>query len=149
MSSLAFFFAKLSPRQYNEKIESQFCPLLAIPSITKRFYSNYYFLWSIILKFFIRQTLPDGSTLKLPPVILACLGNDPKKPTLCIYGHLDVQPANRSDGWDTEPFEMEIQGDRMFGRGTTDDKGPAISWLHVVEAFNANKLDLPVNLKVS
>lgn len=39
------------------------------------------------------QTLPDGSQLPLPPILLADLGKDPKKKTLLIYGHLDVQPA--------------------------------------------------------
>ncbi len=39
------------------------------------------------------QTLPDGSKIPLPPVILGVLGNDPKKNTICMYGHLDVQPA--------------------------------------------------------
>jgi len=39
--------------------------------------------------------MPDGSKLKLPPVLLGELGNDPKKKKLCIYGHLDVQPARK------------------------------------------------------
>ena len=39
------------------------------------------------------QHLPDGSTLPLPPVLTGQIGNDPKKKTVCIYGHLDVQPA--------------------------------------------------------
>lgn len=39
------------------------------------------------------QTLPDGTKLPLPPVLLGTLGNDPKKKTILIYGHLDVQPA--------------------------------------------------------
>ena len=34
------------------------------------------------------------------------LGTDPNKKTLLIYGHLDVQPAMVSDGWDTEPFKL-------------------------------------------
>ena len=51
------------------------------------------------------QTLPDGSgQLKLPPVLLGQLGSDPAKKTLLIYGHLDVQPALKEDGWDYEPF---------------------------------------------
>lgn len=40
-----------------------------------------------------KQTLPDGSQIDLPPVILGHLGSDPNKKTVCIYGHLDVQPA--------------------------------------------------------
>ena len=39
------------------------------------------------------QTLPDGSKIELPPVLLGQLGTDPKKKTLLVYGHLDVQPA--------------------------------------------------------
>jgi nonspecific dipeptidase len=65
-----------------------------------------------------------------------------------LDGHLDVQPALKSDGWDTEPFEMvEING-VMYGRGTTDDKGPALSWLWMIEAFNALGIELPVNVKI-
>ena len=50
------------------------------------------------------QEMPDGSKLKLPPVLMGQLGNDPNKKTLLVYGHLDVQPAAVEDGWDTEPF---------------------------------------------
>ncbi|XP_013763574.1 cytosolic non-specific dipeptidase-like, partial [Pundamilia nyererei] len=50
--------------------------------------------------------LPSGEEIPLPPIILGQLGSDPAKKTVCIYGHLDVQPANISDGWDTEPFTL-------------------------------------------
>ena len=52
------------------------------------------------------QKMHDGKTYPLPPVLLARVGNDPAKKTLLIYGHLDVQPALKSDGWHTEPFKM-------------------------------------------
>lgn len=42
-----------------------------------------------------------------------------------ILGHLDVVPAG--DGWDTDPFEATIVGDRIYGRGVSDDKGPTIA----------------------
>ncbi|GMI34928.1 hypothetical protein TrCOL_g10974 [Triparma columacea] len=94
------------------------------------------------------QKLDDGTTIPLPPILLGQFGNDPKKKTVCVYGHLDVQPALLSDGWNTEPFELtEIDG-KLFGRGSTDDKGPALSWLWMVEAFNELKMDLPVNIKM-
>ncbi|XKL60005.1 hypothetical protein PGB90_001021 [Kerria lacca] len=93
------------------------------------------------------QEFSNGTTLKLPPVILGSLGNDHEKPTVCVYGHLDVQPAALSDGWNTDPFELVIKDGKMYGRGSTDDKGPAISWLHVVEAFKNTNSELPVNLK--
>jgi nonspecific dipeptidase len=76
------------------------------------------------------------------------LGKDPKKKTVLVYGHLDVQPALKSDGWDSEPFEMTERDGKLFGRGTTDDKGPVIAWIHALEAFKATDHDIPVNVKV-
>ncbi|KAJ8953997.1 hypothetical protein NQ318_004288 [Aromia moschata] len=71
------------------------------------------------------QKLPDGSTIPLPPVLLGSLGDDPKKKTVLIYGHLDVQPAYIEDGWDSEPFVLTERDGKLYGRGSTDDKGPA------------------------
>ncbi|CAG0898011.1 unnamed protein product, partial [Cyprideis torosa] len=93
------------------------------------------------------QTLPDGDVIPLPPVLLGSLGNDPAKVTLVLYGHLDVQPASKSDGWDTEPFELTEKDGKLFGRGASDDKGPVLGWIHVIEAFKNTGVDLPVNLK--
>lgn len=50
--------------------------------------------------------LPSGEEIPLPPIVLGQLGSDPSKKTVCIYGHLDVQPALIEDGWDTEPFTL-------------------------------------------
>ncbi len=52
------------------------------------------------------QQMHDGKIYPLPPILLASVGNDASKKTLLIYGHLDVQPALKSDGWNTEPFQM-------------------------------------------
>ncbi|VTJ51582.1 Hypothetical predicted protein [Marmota monax] len=62
-----------------------------------------------------KQKLPDGSEIPLPPILLGKLGSDPRKKTVCVYGHLDVQPASLEDGWDSEPFtltERDVQ--RVF-----------------------------------
>lgn len=61
--------------------------------------------------------LPSGDEIPLPPIVLGRLGSDPGKKTVCIYGHLDVQPANIDDGWDTEPFtlvEKDGEGQKLF-----------------------------------
>lgn len=83
------------------------------------------------------QDLPDGRTIPLPPVIIGSFGKDPKKKTVCVYGHLDVQPALKEDGWDTEPFVLTEKDGKLFGRGSSDDKGPVLCWLHAVEGFKA------------
>ncbi|KAL5291197.1 CNDP2 family protein [Megaselia abdita] len=93
------------------------------------------------------QTLPNGTTIPLPNVILGTLGNDPKKKTIVVYGHLDVQPALKEDGWDTEPFVLTEVDGKLFARGSTDDKGPVLCWIHAIEAYQKNGMDLPVNLK--
>ena len=54
-----------------------------------------------------------------------------------------------SDGWNTDPFTLTvIDNDKMVGRGSTDDKGPICAWVNVLEAHQAQQLDLPVNLRL-
>ncbi|KAF2729182.1 CNDP dipeptidase [Polyplosphaeria fusca] len=90
---------------------------------------------------------PGHEHLDLPPVLLGRYGSDPKKKTVLVYGHYDVQPAQTSDGWATDPFKLSIDDkDRMFGRGSTDDKGPVLGWLNAIEAHQKAGVDIPVNL---
>jgi len=93
------------------------------------------------------QTLPDGKQIPLPPVLFGQLGSDPKKKTICLYGHLDVQPALKEDGWDTEPFTLVEKDGKLYGRGSTDDKGPVLGWIHALQAYQASGAPVPVNLK--
>jgi nonspecific dipeptidase len=80
-------------------------------------------------------------------VIFATFGSDPKKKTVLIYGHLDVQPAKKEDGWDTEPFKLTDIDGKLYGRGATDDKGPVLGWIHAIEAYQEQKVEIPVNIK--
>jgi cytosolic nonspecific dipeptidase len=95
------------------------------------------------------QTLPDGSKIPLPPLVFGNLGADPKKKTVLIYGHLDVQPAAIEDGWDTEPFILTEKDGKLWGRGSTDDKGPVLDWLNAIEAYRELNEEMPINLKVN
>ncbi|XP_036001153.1 cytosolic non-specific dipeptidase [Fundulus heteroclitus] len=93
------------------------------------------------------QKLPSGEDIPLPPILLGSLGSDPAKKTVCIYGHLDVQPAQMKDGWDTEPFTLVEKDGKLYGRGATDDKGPVLAWLNCIEAYQKIQQDLPINIK--
>lgn len=93
------------------------------------------------------QKLPDGTEIPLPPLVFGHLGNDAKKKTVLIYGHLDVQPAAVSDGWDTEPFILTEKNGNLYGRGSTDDKGPVLDWINAIEAYKELGQDIPINLK--
>ena len=79
------------------------------------------------------------------PLVHAVFGSDKKLPTVTVYNHMDVQPASKeTEPWDTEPFVMIQKGDTYFGRGTTDDKGPALSALYGARA--ALEANIPVNI---
>nr|XP_010970092.1 cytosolic non-specific dipeptidase [Camelus bactrianus]XP_045364325.1 cytosolic non-specific dipeptidase [Camelus bactrianus] len=93
------------------------------------------------------QKLPDGSEIPLPPILLGKLGSDPQKKTVCIYGHLDVQPAALEDGWDSEPFTLVERDGKLYGRGATDDKGPVAGWMNALEAFQKMGQEVPVNIR--
>lgn len=81
------------------------------------------------------------------PMVHGRFGNDDDLPTVTIYNHLDVQPASReTEPWETEPFVFTKKGDRYFGRGTTDDKGPAMAALWGAHA--ARQAGVPVNIRV-
>jgi len=95
----------------------------------------------------LSQTLNEKK-VQLPPVLIGTLGNDKSKTTICLYGHLDVQPADISDGWASEPFVLTERNGKLYGRGSSDDKGPVLGWLHAIEAFQNTGIELPVNLKV-
>jgi acetylornithine deacetylase/succinyl-diaminopimelate desuccinylase-like protein len=62
------------------------------------------------------------------PIVYGRFDRGPQYPTVTVYNHLDVQPAEGPD-WNSPPFEFKREGDRYLGRGTTDDKGPAITAL--------------------
>jgi acetylornithine deacetylase/succinyl-diaminopimelate desuccinylase-like protein len=80
------------------------------------------------------------------PVVHGVFGTDYGRPTVTVYNHIDVQPASKeTEPWNTEPFVFTKQGDTYFGRGTTDDKGPALTALFGARA--AMDAGVPVNIR--
>jgi acetylornithine deacetylase/succinyl-diaminopimelate desuccinylase-like protein len=61
------------------------------------------------------------------PAVFACWpAADPAAPTVCVYGHHDVQPVDPVAEWDFPPFEPTELGGALFGRGASDDKGQVL-----------------------
>lgn len=71
---------------------------------------------------------------------------DPALPTVLVYGHYDVQPAVPLELWTTPPFEPEIRNERIYARGSADDKGQFYMHLKAFEAMWASG-ELPCNVK--
>src|SRR5256886_7473180 len=65
-----------------------------------------------------------------------------RSPTVAVYNHLDVQPAMEPE-WTREPFKFTVEGESYYGRGTTDDKGPALTAL--LAARYAGEHGVPLN----
>jgi acetylornithine deacetylase/succinyl-diaminopimelate desuccinylase-like protein len=67
-------------------------------------------------------------------------------PTVLCYGHFDVQPPDPLELWESDPFEPEIRGDYLYGRGTVDDKGQLYMLLAAARELAAAG-ELPVNVR--
>ncbi len=81
------------------------------------------------------------------PLVYAEWLGAPGKPTLLLYGHYDVQPADPLDEWKSPPFEPEVRGEDIFARGATDDKGQVLILIKAVEMLMKRDGRLPVNVK--
>ncbi|MBW1602984.1 M20/M25/M40 family metallo-hydrolase [Streptomyces sp. JJ66] len=66
----------------------------------------------------------------LPAVFAQWPSADPDAPTVLVYGHHDVQPADRADGWTHDPFDPTERDGRLYARGAADDKGQV--WMHTL-----------------
>ena len=80
------------------------------------------------------------------PVVVARNERKAGRPTVMIYGHYDVQPADPLDLWKTPPFEPHIEGDVIYARGSTDNKGQILAHIIGVQEALAADGELPVNL---
>lgn len=71
------------------------------------------------------------------PVVVADWVHHRDRPTVLVYGHYDVQPADVGPPWRTHPFRPVIQGDVLRGRGASDDKGPVLAHICAFRAWMA------------
>jgi len=103
---------------------------------------------------FVAKKIKDAGISKVEiyqteghPVVYAEWLGAPGKPTVLIYGHYDVQPADPIELWNTDPFEPLIKDNKIFARGATDDKGQMYVHIKSVESFFKVYGNLPVNVK--
>jgi acetylornithine deacetylase/succinyl-diaminopimelate desuccinylase-like protein len=89
------------------------------------------------------EIMPTGGH----PVVYGDWRHEPGKPTILIYGHFDTQPVDPEELWKTPPFTPAIEGDRIYARGASDDKGNMFVPIVAVEALLKGEGALPLNLK--
>lgn len=54
----------------------------------------------------------------------------------------------QADGWSCEPFYLTEEGNHLYGRGASDDKGPVMGWFHAIEAYVKGNIKLPLNVRI-
>lgn len=83
------------------------------------------------------------------PVVFASKIIDSKLPTVMVYGHYDVMPAEPLELWDSPPFEPEIRDGKVFARGADDDKGQSFLQAKAFEYLvNTNQLNCNVKFLI-
>jgi acetylornithine deacetylase/succinyl-diaminopimelate desuccinylase-like protein len=82
------------------------------------------------------------------PVVYGTGGPENAPFTLMLYGHYDVFPISGQDGWKTSPFDPERIGDRIFARGSGDNKGQFLAHLAALRWWNEQPGGLPIKVKV-
>jgi acetylornithine deacetylase/succinyl-diaminopimelate desuccinylase-like protein len=82
------------------------------------------------------------------PIVYGDFLHAPGKPTVLVYGHYDVQPAEPLELWTHPAFEPTVVGDDVYARGASDDKGQAYIHVKAIESWLRSEGSIPVNVKI-
>ena len=82
------------------------------------------------------------------PAVVAHNGFRENLPHILIYGHYDVQPAQKSDGWTHEPFQPTMEDGYLYGRGSSDNKGQILAHLCALKGLSQTREGIPANVTV-
>lgn len=80
------------------------------------------------------------------PMVVARWEKAPGKPTVLLYGHYDVQPADPLDKWLSPPFEPTVRDGRLYARGVGDNKGQHFAQILAIESHLRVHGELPCNV---
>ncbi|HKJ92569.1 MAG TPA: dipeptidase [Longimicrobiales bacterium] len=96
----------------------------------------------------LRNAGVDAALAETPrhPAVIARWTDAPHAPTVLVYGHYDVQPAEPLDEWSSAPFEPEVRDGRIRARGAADDKSQVFLQVKALEALLATRGTLPLNV---
>jgi acetylornithine deacetylase/succinyl-diaminopimelate desuccinylase-like protein len=124
--------------------------LISIPSVAFPDYPQepVYRMAKVTADLLVRSGLSNARLLEIPggyPAVFADIPAPPGAPTVLLYAHYDVQPAQKEDGWETDPWTPVIKDGRLYGRGAADNKSGIASIAGTVRALSGS---YPVGIKV-
>ncbi|MEK6820984.1 MAG: M20/M25/M40 family metallo-hydrolase [archaeon] len=129
---------------HREQFTQELSELVRIPSISQRVeHKEDCYAVAEKMQHFLKKLGAETRIVatKGNPVLLGELASASRE-RIVIYNHLDVQPAEEPQ-WKTSPFEPVVKDGIMFGRGTTDDKGPALTILHAIREMQSQNIPMP------
>lgn len=135
---------------HQERFLEELFELLRIPSVSA---DSKYKLDVQRAAAFVKSKLEEAGVDKVEicetqkhPIVYGEKLVDASLPTILVYGHYDVQPADPLELWHTPPFEPTIKDNRIYARGSCDDKGQFYMHVKAFETLNACG-SLPCNVK--
>ncbi len=133
-----------------DRFLSELLDLLRIPSISADASHNEDMIKTAV---FVANSLKNAGAEMVEicetagnPIVYAEKIIDSSKPTILVYGHYDVQPADPLELWDSPPFEPVIKDEKIYARGSCDDKGQVYMHIKALETMIATDT-LACNLK--
>ncbi|MBV6645738.1 MAG: dipeptidase [Cyclobacteriaceae bacterium] len=137
-------------KAHKEQFLSELIELLKIPSVSAdpKFKAEVRRAASYLTEKFKEAGVDHVELCETPgyPVVYAEKIIDPDLPTVLVYGHYDVQPADPYELWDSPPFEPVIKDERIYARGACDDKGQMYMHIKAFESMMKTN-SLPCNAK--
>jgi len=137
-------------QQHKDRFLEELLALLRIPSVSAK---SEHKLDMITCADSVKESLlaAGADTVTIYPtsghtIVYGEKMTDPSKPTVLVYGHYDVQPAEPLELWHSGPFEPVIKDGKIFARGACDDKGQFYMHVKALESMNAAG-ELPTNIK--
>lgn len=130
-----------------ERFIEELKELVAQPSISS--YDQGVKECALLLKGMMDRSGIASKIIETPgnPVVYGEVGPVGAPLTMLIYGHYDVQPPEPLELWETPPFEPTVRNDRLYGRGTADNKGQLYTHIKATEAHLKTKGSVPIRLK--
>ncbi len=148
MSSSALEFARQNHPRFLDELKA----LLRIPSISTlpEHQGDCRKAAEFVLAELRRIGMEHGRLIETKghPLVYADWLHAAGKPTVLVYGHYDVQPADPLDEWHTPPFEPTERNGNIYARGAVDDKGQVWAQVKALESLMAANKALPINVRV-
>jgi len=137
-------------QEKKDKFIEELIELLKIPSVSAdpAFAKDVRKTAEVIKAKFESIGLDKSEIMETPghPIVFGEKIIDPTKPTVLVYGHYDVQPADPIELWDSPPFEPVVKNGNIYARGACDDKGQMYMHVLAVQTMIENNC-LPCNVK--